>query len=98
LDLVKELLVRASVAAETYGICAAQEWADGFVFSTDTRSRDATLFQLCSAKRALMASDRLSEERVRRLFELLAGCIMIPLRRKYKVEVSNAVNKLLNKQ
>ncbi len=66
--------MRASVAAaETYGIRAAQEWADGFVFSADAQSRDAALFQqvgfdfvqLCSAKRALRAADCLSEERVR---------------------------------
>jgi hypothetical protein len=131
-SLVQNLLMRASVAAaETYGIRAAQEWADGFVFSADAQSRDAALFQqvgfdfvqLCSAKRALRAADRLSEERVRRLLSLadfgedfrrlirIARGIRImippgfvpcstppPLRRKYKVEVPNAVNKLLNKQ
>jgi hypothetical protein len=34
---VQKLLMRASaVAAATFGMRAAQEWANGFVFSVDT--------------------------------------------------------------
>jgi hypothetical protein len=110
---------------------AAQEWANGFVFSEETQTLDARLFEqndfdfvrLCAAKRASTAGDRLSEERVRnfltldefgedfrRLIRIARGVRIVvppefipcndplPLRRKYKVEVPNAVNKLLGKQ
>jgi hypothetical protein len=126
---VQNLLVHASAAAaETFGMRAAQEWADGFVFSEVTRTTDANSFaqvgfdfvKLCEVKRASTAHD---EERVRRLLTLeefgedfrrmlrIARGVRIetppdfspcsippPLRRKYKVEVPNAVNKLLSKQ
>jgi hypothetical protein len=66
---VQNLLVRASAAAaETFGMRAAQEWADGFVFSEATRTTDAKLFaqvgfdfvRLCEKKRASTAHDRLT--------------------------------------
>ncbi len=129
---VQKLLMRASaVAAETFGMRSAQEWANGFVFSEETQTLDAKLFEqndfdfvrLCAAKRASTAGDRLSEERVRnlltldefgedfrRLIRIARGVRIVvppdfipcndppPLRRKYKVEVPNAVNKLLGKQ
>ncbi len=76
---VQNLLFRASAAAaETFGMRAAQEWADGFTFSEVTRTTDAKLFahvgfdfvKLCEAKRASTAHDRLTEERVRRSLTL----------------------------
>jgi hypothetical protein len=62
-------------AAVTFGTRAAEEWADGFVFTPAMRGRDATLLrncggdfvQLCAHKRAKGARNRLSVRRVRAL-------------------------------
>ncbi len=62
-------------AAVTFGTRAAEEWADGFVFTPAMCGRDATLLkncggdfvQLCAQKRAKGAKNRLSVRRVRTL-------------------------------
>lgn len=74
LSRVEALLHEAIVAAsETYGMAAAQIWADGFTFPEEARGSDAEVFlrhdmdfaQLCSEKRKGRAGDRLSEARVK---------------------------------
>jgi hypothetical protein len=122
-------------AAVTFGTRAAEEWADGFVFSPEMRGRDATLLtscggdfvRLCAHRRTKGAANRLSARRVRalvvaadlsdpldfaRLLRIAEGLHITtpadfvpsgfsnrpPLRRKYREEVSHAVNKLLSLQ
>ncbi len=73
-QLVFTILKEAMASsATTFCSRAAQTWADGFTFPKEARENDANLLRqcdgdftaLCAAKRALSASGRLSEDRVR---------------------------------
>jgi hypothetical protein len=69
-----EGLLREAIAvnAESFGIKAAQEWADGFEFPPECKSDDADLFEKCgndfgkfiASKRRKTRKNRLSVERV----------------------------------
>ncbi len=78
---IREVLNEAmAAAAESFGIRAAQEWAEGFLFPEDCRTQDAILFQannlnfddFIQAKRAPTASDRLSVQRVQQWVDINA--------------------------